>query len=310
VIALISGTVTAAARSLGHYIALGITGALMLFVGGMLLRSAISGQRSWKYGPDSPNPSWGKRYGPFLLQQFAACLIIVDPLSHCCFDLGLWAGCSNNPTFPRINSTNAFPDNCYHSSYEYRCSVPCCVPTWQLNTGNAPAGEYTWYPPTNTKFMPNLATLRPNGTIYLPPGFDNKTFPYDVFKPNTFLWETLQPNVKGKMTDADCPHKVNPETGYCFLVDEALPYAEKMKLLPLRDASKPFDEKTNPYECNCNQCVPNENISHLSPLGIVFTIIFTYLGFALLAVAVGWNANIVDKLKGMRTKWRALRGHA
>ena len=44
----------------------------MLFVGGMLLRSAISGQRSWMYGPDSRAPSCGRRYGPFLIQQLAA----------------------------------------------------------------------------------------------------------------------------------------------------------------------------------------------------------------------------------------------
>ena len=43
---------------------------------------------------------------------------------------------------------------------------------------------------------------------------------------------------------------------------------------------------------------------------VLFAIVFTYSGFALLAVAVGWNANIVQKLKGMRTKWRALRGRA
>ena len=49
----------------------------MIGVGYMLLRSAIWGQREWMYGPDSPNPSWKKRYGTFLIQQFAACLSAV-----------------------------------------------------------------------------------------------------------------------------------------------------------------------------------------------------------------------------------------
>ena len=46
----------------------------------------------------------------------------------------------------------------------------------------------------------------------------------------------------------------------------------------------------------------------LAPLGIVFTIVFTYVGFGLLAAAVAWNANVVDKLKHLQKTWRRLRG--
>ena len=160
-IGLISGTVTAAARSLGHYITLSITSVLMIGVGYMLLRSAIWGQREWMYGPDSPNPSWKKRYGPFLVQQFAACLIIADPLRHVLFDVGLWAGCSNNPTYGRINTTDAFPSSCYDSSYQYRCTVPCCVPVWLAEPNPALAGaaeasdDYAWFPPQSQFFPEN-----------------------------------------------------------------------------------------------------------------------------------------------------------
>ena len=60
----------------------------MLVVGAMLLRSAVSGQRCWMHGPDSASPHRGKRYGPFVLQQLAACLAMgADCYEHkdrCC----------------------------------------------------------------------------------------------------------------------------------------------------------------------------------------------------------------------------------
>ena len=245
-IGLISGTVTAAARSLGHYIALSITSLLMLFVGAMLLRSAVFGQRCWMHGPDSPSPHRGKRYGPFLLQQLAACLIIADPLRHVLFDVGLWAGCSNNPTYARINSTDAFPSGCYDSSYQYRCTVPCCVPTWQAGNDSAAAAEYAWFPPQSQ--LPELATLRPDGSVWLPSGYATSQQPWDVYKPGALLWETgLAHAAKGGLADADCEHGANSATGYCFLVDEATPmsYADRRKLLPLKDAAKPFDAETS-----------------------------------------------------------------
>jgi len=56
-------------------------------------------------------------------------------------------------------------------------------------------------------------------------------------------------------------------------------------------------------------CVPNshENMAHLSYVGVLFTVCFTYLGFALLFVGVLWNANIVKKLKEIRQQWIELR---
>ena len=303
----------------------------MLFVGAMLLRSAVFGQRCWMHGPDSPSPHRGKRYGPFLLQQLAACLIIADPLRHVLFDVGLWAGCSNNPTYARINSTDAFPSGCYDSSYQYRCTVPCCVPTWQAGNDSAAAAEYAWFPPQSQ--LPELATLRPDGSVWLPSGYATSQQPWDVYKPGALLWETgLAHAAKGGLADADCEHGANSATGYCFLVDEATPmsYADRRKLLPLKDAAKPFDAETSaphllsaalthphppptppppashptplrpplrlradPHECNCNQCSPSETMGHLAPLGVLFTLVFTYSGFVLLALAVAWLASHV-----------------
>ena len=62
-------------------------------------------------------------------------------------------------------------------------------------------------------------------------------------------------------------------------------------------------------ECTCS-CIPNdkENMRHLSPLGVCFTLVFTYAGFVLLAIGTLWNASIVSKLGEIRRQWRALQG--
>jgi len=67
------------------------------------------------------------------------------------------------------------------------------------------------------------------------------------------------------------------------------------------------------YKCSekpsTGHCVPNshENISHLSVMGVVFTIIFTYTGFLLLMIGSFWNANICQKLRDIRQVWRESR---
>ena len=40
-------------------------------------------------------------------------------------------------------------------------------------------------------------------------------------------------------------------------------------------------------------------MKHLSMIGIIFTIIFTYSGFFLLAFGALWNADIINKMKKM-----------
>jgi len=55
-----------------------------------------------------------------------------------------------------------------------------------------------------------------------------------------------------------------------------------------------------------NECSP-EAPPCLTAVGILFTIVFTYLGFFILAVATLWNANICDKLKDFKAEWRRLR---
>lgn len=66
------------------------------------------------------------------------------------------------------------------------------------------------------------------------------------------------------------------------------------------------------YKCTVlpPHCIPdkNENMFHLSPMGVLFTIVCTYTGFVCLMIGTLWNANIGEKLKDMRTQWNELRG--
>jgi len=57
------------------------------------------------------------------------------------------------------------------------------------------------------------------------------------------------------------------------------------------------------YRANC----PTETMKCLSVLGVFFTIVATYSGFVLLFIGTMWNANLVGKLKQIKTKWKLLR---
>jgi len=59
------------------------------------------------------------------------------------------------------------------------------------------------------------------------------------------------------------------------------------------------------YRPDCHE----ETFKCLAPLGWVFTVVLTYLGFALLVVGTMWNANICDKVQDFREKWAELRGN-
>lgn len=65
------------------------------------------------------------------------------------------------------------------------------------------------------------------------------------------------------------------------------------------------------YHCTLPppHCIPdaNENMTHLSFIGVLFTIVFTYMGFICLAIGTLWNADICSKCSDMKQQWRELR---
>jgi len=79
VIGLLSGTVAAAARSLGHYISFGVTLTLMLCVNGYILYCAVTKRRGLRF-----------QYAPLCLTLIAAVLIMADLSRHVLQDVNIW----------------------------------------------------------------------------------------------------------------------------------------------------------------------------------------------------------------------------
>lgn len=300
---------------MGHTVSFWITLCLMLLVGGVILREAVVGPRSYARTRKD-------RYGPFATFVLAALLIMVEPTRHVAQDADWWPECSNNPSFPgRINSTDSYPSSCLWSSSQYHCAHLCCVPTWQPALPATKPLSYEWTPPS-ADFYGGVeggdagggpfATVRPDGTIYLGPDGkvqDGEPLYTATAEAPLALWGDGSVNKLRK----DDPHKgckygVNEATGYCLLTDPTLPHEEQLKQLPLLNPSKPHNETTNPHVCTCNHCIDTEDMFHLSTVGILSTIVATYLGFALLAFAVAWNANLHKKLGRIKQQWRQLRG--
>lgn len=310
---LVSGTVSAAARGLGHVISFWITLVLMVLVMAVLAREAFWGPR--QYAP------FKTRFGPMILMLFAAILIMADPTRSVWVDDLTWAWCGNNPDYDRINSTSGWNDHCNWSGCKYRCTIPCCVSTWQPVSNSTDHVAYSWLPPT-ADFSPaglvpgDFLTLRPDDTIYMPDDAGAGPFPtyYASLDAPLSFYETGAVNpLKGGKTDADCKYGANPLTGYCFLTDQRLTYEEQLAQLgqydgaTLRDPDLPFNATSNNYVCGCDGCTPHEDWGHLSIVGAITSIVCTYLGFVLLAIAVGWNANILTKFKKVGAKWNKLR---
>jgi len=74
----------------------------------------------------------------------------------------------------------------------------------------------------------------------------------------------------------------------------------------LQDANVWPPPGSSEYRPDCH----DETIRCLSVLGVFFTIIMTYTGFACLIWGTLWNGNFMDKLRDIRDKWRELRAGA
>jgi len=79
VIGLLSGAVTAAARSLGHYISCGVTGTMMIGVNIYIF-----------YKCRQRKGSHWKKYGPLYFTIIAAFLIMADLIRHVLQDVNIW----------------------------------------------------------------------------------------------------------------------------------------------------------------------------------------------------------------------------
>ena len=98
----IGGSLTASARTLGHYLSFGMTFVMML---GM---SIYIYERRRKLKIDK----WWSKWGPFVLMVMAALLVNADPLRHVLQDIEVW----ESP------SSSEYRQKCHLE--KYRCLSP------------------------------------------------------------------------------------------------------------------------------------------------------------------------------------------
>lgn len=96
-------------------------------------------------------------------------------------------------------------------------------------------------------------------------------------------------------------HKYGPT--YLVIMSTLLIMADLMRHV-LQDANIWPEPGSRQYNPGCH----DETFHCLSPVGWIFTIFCTYIGFALLMFGTMWNADLIGKLQAMRDKWRELRG--
>lgn len=128
---LLGAGVSAASRTLGHWISLGTTGAMMLLVWAFIFSKAKLRRQNVAAG-------WWHAYGPSTIVGVAAILIMAEPTRHILQDTGVWEECGANSVFPRVNQT--WNDGCTWSSSQYKCEKVCYVEIYDGDCG--PNGNY------------------------------------------------------------------------------------------------------------------------------------------------------------------------
>lgn len=283
-----------------------------------------------------------QKFGPLILTLVASPLIMADLMRHVLGDIGAWPWCGDpavqNGLFPRINES--WSDACFWSSTEYQCNIPCCVPgnntvqganDYDLNyllRTNSTDGTNVQLPFTewcgmdaegNAIPIEGAQFTNPNCTCGMgacDPGKApaDQMFQLQVGDPSLRLLAYLAP---GEKQDDNYPQGFSNDQSrasafapywpeYPQLDEATLAYVKSEAV-----KGNPDVDPSDIPDCNCLNCVPadQENIHHLSFIGVLFTIIFTYSGFVMLAIGTLWNADIIKKCGELRTQWRQLRGH-
>lgn len=333
-IGLVSGTVSSFARTLGHWLSLGITALMMIAVNWFMFRSLKT-----RFIPEEGgNGCCGRKcrlYGPCILTMVAAPLIMADLCRHVMGDLGWWPWCGDpaqqNGHFGRVNES--WTDACFWSSTEYVCNIPCCVPgdNSVASTNDLSMNYLLITNDDGTNYQASFSEncgMSKDGVIgsitgapYTNPNCtcgggscDPKKSPSDQVEFLTSDWnaELLAGLLKGDTQDSNYPQGFGPikkdtKTDNAFLPPywPAYPQLDNKTLALVKAQAIIGNVGVPPAEipdCNCDNCVPpeQENIHHLSFIGVLFTIIFTYTGFVLLATGTLWNADIIHKLAGKK----------
>jgi len=284
-----------------------------------------------------------KMYGPVLLTGLATPLILADLSRHVLGDLNVWSWCGDPSVqggrFGRVNES--WTDACFWSSTEYVCNIPCCVPGNNTveSTNDLSMNYYLQTNEDGSNFQLSFAENCGMGgigkTIHNAPHTnpnctcaggkcDQSKSPSDQMflyttKDTLGLLALLNPTEK---QDGNYPEGFGPMSdtttdedaflpphwpSYPQLSIETLKYVKAQAVIG--NVGVPPAEIP---DCNCDNCLPpdQENIHHLSFIGVLFTICFTYTGFVLLACGTLWNADIFKKLAEIKIKWQKLRARS
>lgn len=281
-----------------------------------------------------------RKYGPCILTAVAAPLILADLCRHVAGDLNIWPWCGDPSVqrglFPRVNES--WTDACFWSSTEYVCNIPCCVPgnNTVASTNDLSMNYLLQYDNTSQRnyqrsfsqfcgLSADGEMMPIHGAPYTNPNCtcggdacDQNKSPADqmaLLDATDPALGALRVLAEGDKQDGNFPQGFGPDPTEPW--DAAFgpwwpeyPQLDEVQLKRIKDQALlgGLDAESTP-DCNCDNCVPpeQENIHHLSFIGVLFTIFFTYTGFVLLATGTLWNADILHKLAEMKKKWRLLR---
>jgi hypothetical protein len=267
-------------------------------------------------------------YGPVIMTMLASPLIMADLCRHVLGDLNVWPWCGDpsvqGGVFGRVNES--WTADCFWSSTEYRCTIPCCVPgNNSVETTDNLNMNYLLVDGIQRPFVSDECSCDPsaypqefnkacedyygeyNATVALKPSEKcvGGNGAYDG--PSMRAVFNSDGRVEAFEDDDDAPSSEQflppywPQ--YRQLSDDELEVVHKEAV-----KGNPDQDPQDIPKCNCDNCVPaeHETIGHLSFIGVLFTICFTYIGFTLLAVGTLWNADIVKKMGKIKKQWKQI----
>lgn len=293
-----------------------------------------------------------QKYGPALLTALATPLIMAEPTRHVMGDTGFWPWCGDPSTqgglFPRVNES--WTDDCFWSSTEYRCDIPCCVPgnnslattvdlnmNYYLEVDSASGASFQRSFSENCGLAADRVTpMHIDGATFTNPNCTCAGAPCDMLKnpleqmaqlsvadasPGMAVYQSMaqtpgspkqQPTLPMGFMNVDLDTATDGNVYFGpFWPD--LPQIDADTLAWIKDQTvKTGGGDASTPDCNCNNCMSegNETMRNLSFIGWLFTVTFTYTGFVCLAIGTLWNANIIKKLSDMKKKWKLLRGRS
>mmetsp|Transcript_18988 Transcript_18988/g.37974 ORF Transcript_18988/g.37974 Transcript_18988/m.37974 type:complete len:396 (+) Transcript_18988:199-1386(+) len=275
---LLGAGVSAGSRTLGHWLSLATTAAMMALVAWFV------GSKC-KLRKQKRNATFSHIYGPFLLVLIASTFIMMEPIRHVLQDIHWWEECGNNDVFPRVNQTYGSDDVCRWSSSQYKCERLCYVPTWDGDCGEDGLGC--------------------GGALdLLDPKYGVQKYNEDITAEANVLQLTCRNGTVPIYDDNGVYVSSQP-----FLVSDKT--NDKGDYVSFVDAAGSCPEGAACGTCvnsdDFCHCTDHEDFGNLSMIGWIFTFTFTYLGFFILTFGVMWNADIVNKLAKIKSQYRALR---